>query len=853
MYIKSFVICIFIIGLQTDGFCMNRVFTDSNLNEERDTSELSIYSLYKETLQCRDYFKSGKTSECLSLCNIMLKDYNDFPGAEVYLSYLFSYKAQCYRRLGDLELSRAIFLLSDWHAMQEKDSTLIYSNKINRSILESENGNYATAKSISEELLCGSNYLQKDVVLNNLAKSLVNLGELEQAGVHYSGILEMVGNGNVSSEFDEPLFYRNYGYFLHLRGEFSEAKTYLEKALDLYHQAYSNDYFQIGYTHKYLGEIFADMDSTGLALEHFASAINSLHGDDNGYQVESSDIHPVAYETVHLLIISSYLNFISSRLEGGEGFMTSEMIEGAIDLVIEAENRVSRFVMQQAPSSSVFVLSDKVRPLFDSGIQCAIFLYGQTGNVHWLQLAFEWSIKSKAYSLAIQVEKEKMIHNESGASYLFAKQKEILRTINLQSDPGNQFSEYQSKVLTELIFDYEYNNDNLGKITQHFNNREDRSGFNMDNLLEDSKSWKQNLVSYHFCNEEAFIFKLNRGKMSVKSIAITKEFKEAVVRFKEVLYLGRDGYYTKEEVLEFNKTGNLLYEVLLSQILTKGGSHSLIVQADGLLHGLPFGLLISETHHKEPQPGSFRDLEYLFKDYEISYWMGLNAGPSGNKKRSKKTLLITCSAEKNAPGMNSEINSIQANKAFETEVKLVQGQINSADLSGYEVIHFASHYSINNKQPLKSGLVCNLNSEEPYLTLDEIIAGDFNNSHVFINGCNSGNGKLNPGQGLMSMGLVFGICGADEVISHLWEAEDEASRSLSTDFYSNGLPENFSKRLNKVKSNYLESAPSGFDHPHFWGGIVCTGKPTEKSHSYIWVVLILLVVGIGWGIKWIRS
>ncbi len=81
MNIKSFVICIFIIGLQADGFCMNRVFTDINLNEERDTSELSINYLYKETLQCREYFKSGKTSECLSLCNIMLKDYNYFPGA----------------------------------------------------------------------------------------------------------------------------------------------------------------------------------------------------------------------------------------------------------------------------------------------------------------------------------------------------------------------------------------------------------------------------------------------------------------------------------------------------------------------------------------------------------------------------------------------------------------------------------------------------------------------------------------------------------------------------------------------------------------------------------------------------
>jgi len=94
------------------------------------------------------------------------------------------------------------------------------------------------------------------------------------------------------------------------------------------------------------------------------------------------------------------------------------------------------------------------------------------------------------------------------------------------------------------------------------------------------------------------------------------------------------------------------------------------------------------------------------------------------------------------------------------------------------------------------------------------------------------------------MALVFSISGADEVIAHLWKAEDKVSENLALKIYQKGIPANYSKRLYRVKKEYLKVSPAGFDHPHFWGGIVCSGKPTKKSPGYWWVITVIFICAI---------
>ena len=642
---------------------------------------------------------------------------------------------------------------------------------------------------------------------------------------------------------DLPLLYRNYGTLLQKKGDVSIAISFYEKALNHYSDSFSENHFQLGNTYKYLAEAYAKIDSSTKALDFYEESLRILRG------ISSDESNPgidnqVSYETVLLQAISSFAAYINTLILKEEKRASLELAEKAIKMVEEAEVRINSFIRAQAPGSSVFIMAGKVRPLFDAGIQCSMYLYDQTGNELWLEQAFEWSIRSKAYSLRMQAEKEKMIYNEPAAGGIFTKQKGLLHTINAIVAADNQLNEGEVSALMVSINKYEINNDSLEKATARFNNLKPPH----ENLVRKSKSWKQSLISYHICNETALVFILNNGRIDVERIDVSGDLPESVERFKALLSSNRDAFYKEAEVIEFERIGNQLYGTLLSSILKNSKSRSIIIQPDGILLGLPFGLLIREMRPTDFKPPTFRDLDYLMKENEISYWMGLDAGLSGQEKKSKESLIVTCSSESNNHGMFSEAKSSKGIRGLYSDILLVDDNISSENLSAYRYVHFASHYSLNDQIPLKSGLVCGQDSEQPYLTLDDILSGSFPDSHVFINGCNSGNGILNPGQGLTSMGLVFGISGANEVVAHLWKAEDKVSETLALDFYGKGIPGNYTNRLTRVKKKYLKNASTGFDHPHFWGGLVSSGKPTEKSHWYIWAVLLLFLAGIGLGI-----
>jgi len=79
-------------------------------------NELKLRDLYEKTKLCREYHKNGLTSDCLNLCKLTLNEYSGFPGAEKYIGYPLSCKGLCYKRLGELELARTLFTLTNYYA-----------------------------------------------------------------------------------------------------------------------------------------------------------------------------------------------------------------------------------------------------------------------------------------------------------------------------------------------------------------------------------------------------------------------------------------------------------------------------------------------------------------------------------------------------------------------------------------------------------------------------------------------------------------------------------------------------------------------------------------------------------------
>lgn len=115
---------------------------------------------------------------------------------------------------------------------------------------------------------------------------------------------------------------------------------------------------------------------------------------------------------------------------------------------------------------------------------------------------------------------------------------------------------------------------------------------------------------------------------------------------------------------------------------------------------------------------------------------------------------------------------------------------------------------------------------------------------VVLSGCNTGSGKLQKGEGVMSLARAFLYAGCPSIIMTLWNVEDASSASIMVEFYRN-IKNGFSKdeALRRAKSKYISEADPMKAHPYYWLGYVSIGKQTPlfKTKARYFVGLIIFV------------
>lgn len=147
-------------------------------------------------------------------------------------------------------------------------------------------------------------------------------------------------------------------------------------------------------------------------------------------------------------------------------------------------------------------------------------------------------------------------------------------------------------------------------------------------------------------------------------------------------------------------------------------------------------------------------------------------------------------------------------------------------LQDFRYLHFAVHGKVNPLQPALSYLAFSrfdtLGREiRGNLFAHEIYGLDLPAELVVLAACDTGIGKLTPGEGLVS-GLARGFlfAGARRVVVSLWQISDQATPELMTRFYAllrtTGDPVRSLQRVQREL--YLEG-----HHPYEWAGFVIQG------------------------------
>ena len=162
----------------------------------------------------------------------------------------------------------------------------------------------------------------------------------------------------------------------------------------------------------------------------------------------------------------------------------------------------------------------------------------------------------------------------------------------------------------------------------------------------------------------------------------------------------------------------------------------------------------------------------------------------------------------------------QANKA-----NVLDGQ-----LADYRILHFATHGLVDPAHPQLSGMVLSLydgkgQPVDGFLDMNAIAAMKLHADLVVLSACESGQGKLVGGEGLMSLARAFFNAGASSLVVSDWSVDDEATSELMKRFYQELLGKEHLRPAAALRSAQRSMmAESRWANPYYWAAFTFQGE-----------------------------
>jgi CHAT domain-containing protein len=362
------------------------------------------------------------------------------------------------------------------------------------------------------------------------------------------------------------------------------------------------------------------------------------------------------------------------------------------------------------------------------------------------------------------------------------------------------------------------------------------------------------LVEWVVERDEVYVFILEKNKPAeVLKTAFLKKQIDSIYTFCDIL-MGAN-VMRKKKRNEFVEHANSVYKVIFEPLVPfLKGKKRLILIPDNFLFYVPFEALISSAEDK-----SLKDLNYLIKDYEVSYHYSTKLFARARRSKLDEQFGIYAFApvydEKKSPNAPEGLNNIRSvdidgkfsplpesekevnrilelfqRKKYRNAVALrgnaSEGNLKNELQSNHQFVHIAGHSFANEKNSNFSGIACYSTGdpkEDNILYAGEISYLDIQADLITLSSCESGFGRLESTEGLLGLNRSFIYAGAPNVLFSLWKVYDKVSAEMMVEFYKNVLEgQTYSSSLRNAKLKLLEKNTTA--NPHFWAPFLLIGR-----------------------------
>ncbi|MEN1783695.1 MAG: CHAT domain-containing protein [Bacteroidota bacterium] len=312
-----------------------------------------------------------------------------------------------------------------------------------------------------------------------------------------------------------------------------------------------------------------------------------------------------------------------------------------------------------------------------------------------------------------------------------------------------------------------------------------------------------------------------------------------------------DQVVNPEQLETYHQLGYQVFKQLLPpEVYQSLKGKQLLLIPDHSLQQLPFGALVTNAEEGR----------YLIEEAEIRYaysmtYLDAKALMPGKPKKGFLGVAPVGFDEMNLPKLGfSDAEVSQIGTMYKGASLLYDKATKRSVLEAifqYKMVHLSTHADIAEDGNHWIAFADNK------LFLDEIYATINQAEMVVLSACNTGLGKVQKGEGVMSLARGFFHSGAQSVVSSLWAINDKASKDLMVDFYS-GLEKGLTKSaaLRSAKLRFIEKHREIGIPPAYWASLIVIGdnSPISNGSHAIWIIVlgILLALGLLGGLYYLR-
>ncbi len=379
----------------------------------------------------------------------------------------------------------------------------------------------------------------------------------------------------------------------------------------------------------------------------------------------------------------------------------------------------------------------------------------------------------------------------------------------------------------------------------------------------------RDLVEYFIAGDRSYALVLRPEGLRAVKLPDLSGLAEQIAALRDALYRGDR---LVEDPKAFTEIGRALYLKLWWPIAVQVPElrEQVVVVPDGPLGYLPMGLLLTDSVDRGSQ---WNELPYLIRKHEISYAPAADWLLQPWQRRGQADRRLLAMAPHFEAGPNDRQGPTEATLAHHRREAravsdLVGGEawLNQAAHEGalkqsahhYRLLHLSSHAAVNERFPLYSYVrLAPTKTEDGRLEIAELFGLNLDADLVVLSACETGLGRYQLGEGVLSLAQGFSYAGARSVLTTWWPVNDAASADLMEHFYQ-GMIQGLSRSaaLRGAQLGLLDGNDQILSHPFFWAGYQLSGQPDnielyppDPSRGWIFglVALAALLAWVRWG------